>query len=89
MENSPICLAEIQLPQELEPKEVEAYERKKGQLQQAIEERRHQIDQLKAQHKALAKHIEIKDLPDRDRLPTAAFREKTLHRHDQAHRLSG
>jgi hypothetical protein len=59
--------AEIQLPQELEPKEVEAYERKKGRLQQAIEERRHQIDQLKAQRKALAKHIEIKDLPDRDR----------------------
>jgi len=59
--------AEIQLPQELEPKEVEAYERKKGRLQQAIEERRHQIDQLKTQRKALAKHIEIKDLPDKDR----------------------
>ena len=89
MENSPICLAEIQLPQELEPKEVEAYERKKGQLQQAIEERRHQINQLKAQRKALAKHIEIKDLPDRDRFQRLRSREKTLHRHDQAHRLSG
>ena len=27
----------------MEPKEVQAYERKKGQLQQAIEERRQQI----------------------------------------------
>jgi hypothetical protein len=59
--------AEIQLPQQMEPQQVEAYERNKGQLQQAIEERRHQIDQLKAQRKALAKHIEIKDLPDKDR----------------------
>jgi len=59
--------AEIQLPQEMEPKEVQAYERNKGQLQQAIEERRQQIQQLKAQRKALAKHIEIKDLPDKDR----------------------
>jgi len=40
---------------------------KKGQLQQAIEERRHHIEQLKAQRKAIAKHIEIKDLPDKDR----------------------
>jgi hypothetical protein len=59
--------AEIQLPQAMEPQEVEAYDRKKGQLQQAIEERRHQIQQLKTQRKALAKHIEIKDLPDKDR----------------------
>src|SRR5260370_41281039 len=51
----------------MEPKEVEAYERKKGQLQQAIEERRQQIEQLKAQRKALPKHIEIKDLPEQDR----------------------
>jgi hypothetical protein len=59
--------AEIQLPQEMEPKQAEAYQRKKGQLQQAIEERRHQIGQLKIGRKALAKHIEIKELPDKDR----------------------
>jgi hypothetical protein len=47
--------AEIQLPHELESQQVEAYERNKGQLQQAIEERHQQIDQLKAQRKALAK----------------------------------
>jgi Transposase protein len=59
--------AQIQLPQEMEPQQVETYQRKKGQLQQAIEERRPQIEQLKAQRKALAKHIEIKDLPEQDR----------------------
>jgi hypothetical protein len=59
--------AEIQLPSQMEPKEVQAYESKKGQLQQAIEERRHQIEQLKAQRQAKPKHIEIKDLPEQDR----------------------
>jgi multidrug efflux pump subunit AcrA (membrane-fusion protein) len=62
-----VQFAEIQLPQELEPQQVEAYESKKAQLQQAIEERRQQIEQLKAQRKALPKHIEIKDLPEQDR----------------------
>jgi len=62
-----VQFADIQLPQELEPQQVEAYESKKAQLQQAIEERRHQIEQLKAQRKALPKHIEIKDLPEQDR----------------------
>src|SRR5271165_5761730 len=59
--------AQIQLPQEMEPQQVEAYQRKQGQLQQAIEERRPQIEQLKAQRKTLPKHIEIKDLPEQDR----------------------
>jgi hypothetical protein len=59
--------AEIQLPQEMEPKQTEAYQRKKGQLHQAIEERRHQIGQLKSGRKALAKHIGIKELSDKDR----------------------
>src|SRR5271165_860773 len=59
--------AQIQLPQEMESRQVEAYQHKKGQLQQAIEERRPQIEQLKAQRKTLPKHIEIKDLPEQDR----------------------
>jgi hypothetical protein len=53
--------AEIQLPQEMEPQQLEAYQHKKGQLQRAIEERRHQIEQLKAQRKAVAKHISTWD----------------------------
>jgi prepilin-type processing-associated H-X9-DG protein len=59
--------AEIQLPQEMEPQQAEAYQRKKGQLQQTVEERRHQIQQLKTQRKTVPKHIEIKDLPEQDR----------------------
>jgi hypothetical protein len=59
--------AEIQLPQDLEPEQVQAYELSKGQLQQAIENRRQEIEQLKAQRKAVAKHILLKDLPEQDR----------------------
>jgi len=62
-----VQFAKIQTPQEMEPSEVEAYQQKKGQLQQAIEERRHQIEQLKTQRKAHPKHIEVKDLPEQDR----------------------
>jgi hypothetical protein len=62
-----VQFAKIQLPQQMEPSEVEAYQQKKGHLQQVIEERRHQIDQLKTQRKAVGKHIEVKDLPEQDR----------------------
>jgi hypothetical protein len=47
--------AEIQLPQDLEPEQVQAYELSKGQLQHAIENHRQEIEQLKAQPKAVAK----------------------------------
>jgi hypothetical protein len=59
--------AEIQLPEELEPEQVQAYQLSKGQLQQAIEKRRQDIEQLKARRKAVAKHILLKDLPEQDR----------------------
>ena len=62
-----VQFAQIQLPHDMEPPQIEAYQTKKGQLQQAIEERRQQIEQLKVQRKAIAKHIEIKDLPEQDR----------------------
>jgi Transposase protein len=62
-----VQFAQIQLPQELEPEQVEAYQLNKGQLQQAIEDRRHAIERLKTQRKALPKHIQIKELPQQDR----------------------
>ena len=62
-----VQFAELQLPQELDPGQVQAYELSKGQLQQAIENRRQLIDQLKAGRKALAKHLLLKDLPEQDR----------------------
>src|SRR5262249_31862331 len=62
-----VQFAEIQLPQELEPEQVQAYQLSKGQLQQAIENRRQQIEQLKAQRKELANNILWKELPEQDR----------------------
>src|SRR5208283_1168220 len=82
--------AQIQLPQEMESRQVEAYQHKKGQLQQAIEERRPQIEQLKAQPKTLPKHIEIKDLPEQDRFHRRTRRMiigLTWRRRSHRHRL--
>src|ERR1700730_6339038 len=51
----------------MKPSQVEAYQQKKGHLQQVIEERQHQIKHLKDQRQANPKHIEVKDLPEQDR----------------------
>lgn len=59
--------AEIQLTQALEPAQVQAYELRKGQLQQQIETRCQHIEYLKTQRKGLAKYILVKDLPEQDR----------------------
>jgi len=69
--------AQIQLPQELKPQQVEAYQLAKGQLQQAIDQRRHHLEQLKSQRQALPKHIQIKDLPEKDRF----YRLRTEKKH--------
>jgi hypothetical protein len=58
---------DIHLPAELDPKQIEACERKKGELQQAIETRRQQIEQLKAERNALDKHIAVKELSEAQR----------------------
>jgi hypothetical protein len=58
---------EIQLPQDLEPEQVQAYQLAKGQLQQAIQKRQQDIELLKSQRKALPKYILVKDLPEQDR----------------------
>ena len=52
---------------ELAGKEVDGYQQKKGQLQQAIEDLDRQIQQLKAQRKQTPHHIAVKDLPESDR----------------------
>jgi hypothetical protein len=51
----------------LAEKEVDAFQRKKGQLQEAIEDLDRQIQQLKAQRKEVPHHIAVKDLPESDR----------------------
>ena len=57
----------IQLPQDLEPEQVQAYQLAKGQLQQAIQKRRQDLERLKSQRKAVPKYILVKDLPEQDR----------------------
>ncbi len=52
---------------ELAGKEVDGYQQKKGQLQEAIEDLDRQIQQLKAQRKQTPHHIAVKDLPESDR----------------------
>lgn len=51
----------------LAEKEVDDYQRKKGQLQEAIEDLDRQLQQLKVQRKQTPHHIAVKDLPESDR----------------------
>jgi len=51
----------------LAEKEVHGYQRKKGQMQEAIEDLDRQIQQLKAQRKQTPHHIAVKDLPESER----------------------
>jgi hypothetical protein len=51
----------------LAEKEVDSYQHKKGQLQEAIEDLDRQIQQLKVQRKQTPHHIAVKDLPESDR----------------------
>lgn len=57
----------LELPADLEPAAMAAAERQKGDLRQGIEARRAQVAALKAQRKALSKHLPLKDLPEADR----------------------
>lgn len=52
---------------ELAEQEVDGYQRKKGQLQEAIEELDRQIQQLKVQRKQTPHHMAVQDLPESDR----------------------
>jgi prepilin-type processing-associated H-X9-DG protein len=67
---------DIQLPADLDPKQVEACERKKGELQHVIESRRLQIEQLKTQRKALQKHVPIKELSEDQRFSQLRLEKK-------------
>jgi prepilin-type processing-associated H-X9-DG protein len=68
--------ADIQLPADLDPRPLEACERKKGELQVAIESRRLEIEQLKAKRRTLDKHIPIKDLSETQRFSQLKLEKK-------------
>jgi prepilin-type processing-associated H-X9-DG protein len=67
---------DIQLPADLNPRQVEACERKKGELQHVIENRRLHIEQLKTQRKALHKHVPIKELSEDQRFSQLRLEKK-------------
>jgi predicted PhzF superfamily epimerase YddE/YHI9 len=69
-------LGDIQLPADLDPKQVEACARKKGELQHSIESRRLHLEQLKIQRKALHKHIPIKELSASQRFSQLRLEKK-------------
>src|SRR5262245_15130038 len=63
----------INLEGDIEPRKVEAYTRRKSDLQEAIAQLQKEVDELKAQRKATELHIPFKKLPPEarfDRLST-------------------
>jgi len=60
-------LAALPLPEDLEPAKMQTVQRKHGELHQLIEQTKERVAHLKQQRKALPKHLEIRDLPEKDR----------------------
>jgi hypothetical protein len=68
----------INLDGEIEPSKVEAYAQKKSDLQEIITRLRAEVDELKAQRKALPRHIPYKDLPEDARFDRLSTQSKHL-----------
>ncbi|MEN8691968.1 MAG: putative transposase [Desulfobacterales bacterium] len=63
---------------EIEPKKVAAFEQKKAQLREQIEGLTKELDELKAQRKAVAHHITIAELPEEERFKQLSTQSKHL-----------
>jgi chromosome segregation ATPase len=63
---------------EIEPKKVAAFEHQKAALQEQIETLRRELDKLKAQRKALKRHITIAELPEEERFQQLSTQSKQL-----------
>jgi hypothetical protein len=57
----------LSLPAQAEPEAVAAYEQRKGQLLEQLQQQENKLQQLKAQRKALPRHLPLKDLPEAQR----------------------
>jgi len=68
----------LNLPMEADPQQAALHEKQKGQLLQSIQQRQSQLEGLKAQRKAAGKHIQIKDLPEKDRFSQLITGKKHL-----------
>ncbi|MCP4983831.1 MAG: hypothetical protein GY935_25430, partial [Gammaproteobacteria bacterium] len=63
---------------EIEPKKVAVFEQKKAELQEQIENLTQELDELKAQRKAVEHHITIADLPEEERFKQLSTQSKHL-----------
>jgi hypothetical protein len=55
------------LPAQAEPEAVAAYEQEKGRLLEGLQQQEQKLAQLKAQRKALPRHLLLKELPEAER----------------------
>ncbi len=63
---------------EIEPKKVAAFEQKKAELQEQIENLNKELEELKAQRKAVEHHITIAELPEEERFKQLSTQSKHL-----------
>jgi predicted nucleic acid-binding Zn-ribbon protein len=63
---------------EIEPEKVAAFEQKKAELQEQIEGLTKELDELKAQRKAVEHHITIAELPEAERFKQLSTHSKHL-----------
>jgi hypothetical protein len=66
----------LSLPAEASPEIVAEFEQQKGKLLAQIQQHQTTLDQLKAQRKENAKHLALKDLPERERFAQLAPTKK-------------
>ena len=66
----------LHLPADLNPDKMAAVEKKKGELSQALEAHRQQIQTLKDQRKDRPKHLCLKDLPPNERFERLRVEKK-------------
>ena len=63
---------------EIDPKKVAAFEHKKAELQESIETLTNEIEELKAQRKAVKHHITFGELPEEERFKQLSTQSKQL-----------
>lgn len=66
----------LNIEQPIEPHSVEAFTEKKAMLQEAVQALQSDVIRLKAQRKATARHIAIKDLPEEQRFAQLSTHSK-------------
>jgi hypothetical protein len=71
-----VRFASLSLPAEASPQQVAQFEQQKGQLLERIKEQELKINELKVQRKGSARHIALKDLPEKERFSQLAPTKK-------------